>query len=115
MNAVEERFEELSGHYDRIDDELKAPLRSIVMEAVEDRLEFFSEAAAWEGGTERLEAGKLRRLALAAGRIEAMLRTLNREDFIPDAVEIERLEKQLEAHLDEQEAALEALRGGFSQ
>lgn len=115
MNVVEERFEDLTGHYDRVDDELKAPLRSSIMEAVEERLEFFSEAAAWDGGAERLDAGKLRRLALAAGRLESLLRTLNREDFIPDSVEISRLEQQLEAHLDEQDAALEALRNGFSQ
>ena len=115
MNAVEDRFEELTGHYDRVDDELKAPLRSSIMEAVEERLEFFSEAAAWDGGTERLDAEKLKRLAMAAGRLETLLRTLDREDFMPDAVEIERLEKQLEAYLDEQDAALEALRDGFSQ
>lgn len=115
MNAVEERFEELTGNYDRVDDELKAPLRSTIMEAVEDRLDFFSEAAAWDGGAERLDAGKLQRLALAAGRLEAMLRMLNRVDFIPDTAEVERLEKQLDAHLDEQDAALEALRNGFSQ
>ena len=115
MNFVEERFEELSGNYDRIDDELKAPLRSSIMEAVDERLEFFSEVAAWEGGTEHLDAEKLRALALAAGHLERMLKMLNREDFIPDAPEIERLEQELEIRLDEQDAALEALRSGIAK
>ena len=115
MNAVEDRFEELTRHYDRADDELKAPLRSDVMEAVEERLEFFAEAADLEHGADSLTPEKLRRLAAVASRIGEFLRLLNREDFMPDAHEIEHLEAQLEAFLDEQDAAMEALREDFSK
>lgn len=110
MNEVEDRFEELTRHYDRVDDELKAPLRSNVMEAVEERLEFFSEAAALEHGAETLTPEKLRRLAAVASRIDELLKLLDREDFMPDAHEVGHLEAQLETFLDEQDAALEALR-----
>ena len=114
MNAVEDRFEELTSHYDRADDELKAPLRSDVMEAVEERLAFFAEAAALERGSELLTPEKLQRLATAAARLGDLLKLLNREDFMPDAHEVEHLEAQLETFLDEQDAALEALREDFS-
>ena len=115
MNEVENRFEELSGHYDRVDDEIKAPLRSSVMEAVEERLEFFSEAAALERGVESLAPEKFRRLATVSERLGALLKLLNREDFMPDAHEAEHLEAQLENFLDEQDAAIEALREDFSK
>ncbi len=115
MNAVEDRFEELTQHYDRVDDELKAPLRSDVMEAVEERLEFFSEAASLEHGVEELTPEKLRRLAAVASRIDELLKLLDREDFMPDAHEVEHLEAQLETFLDEQDAAIEALREDFSK
>ena len=115
MNSVEDRFEELTAHYDRADDELKAPLRSSVMEAVEERLDFFAEAAALERVAESLTAEKLRQLATVAGRIGTLLKLLNREDFMPDAHEIEHLEAQLETFLDEQDAALEALREDLSE
>ena len=115
MNEVENRFEELSGHYDRVDDEIKAPLRSSVMEAVEDRLEFFSEAAALERGADALAPDKIRRLAEVSERLGALLKLLNREDFMPDAHEAEHLEAQLENFLDEQDAALEALREDLSK
>ena len=115
MNAVEDRFEELTQHYDRVDDELKAPLRSDVMEAVEERLAFFSEAADLERGAEALAPEKLHRLAAVAARLGEVLKLLNREDFIPDAHEIEHLEARLEALFDEQDAALEALREEFSK
>ena len=115
MNTVEDRFEELTQHYDRVDDELKAPLRSDVMEAVEDRLEFFAEASALESGAEALTAEKLQRLAAVASRMGGLLKLLNREDFMPDAHEIGHLEAQLEAFLDEQDAAIEALREDFSK
>ena len=115
MNAVEDRFEELTRYYDRVDDELKAPLRSDVMEAVEERLTFFSDAAALEHGAETLDPEKLRRLAAVAARMGEFLKLLNREDFMPDAHEIEHLEAQLETFLDEQDAAIEALREDFSK
>jgi len=115
MNAVEDRFEELTRHYDRADDELKAPLRSDVMEAVEERLTFFADAAALEHGAETLDPEKLRRLAAVAARMGEFLKLLNREDFIPDAHEVEHLEAQLETFLDEQDAAIEALREDFSK
>ncbi|MBQ6352292.1 MAG: hypothetical protein IJJ28_03380, partial [Lentisphaeria bacterium] len=115
MNTVEDRFEELTGHYDRVDDELKAPLRSSVIEAVEERLDFFAEAAALERSADSLTAEKLQRLAAVAGRLGTLLKLLNREDFMPDAHEVEHLEAQLENFLDEQDAALEALREDLSE
>jgi len=115
MNAVEDRFEELTQHYDRVDDELKAPLRSDVMEAVEERLTFFSDAATLEHGVDTLNPEKLQRLAAVAARMGELLKLINREDFMPDAHEVEHLEAQLETFLDEQDAAIEALREDFSK
>ena len=108
MNAIEERFEELTTHYDRVDDEIKAPLRSSLMEMVEDRLEFLSELAVRDDGAPT--ADKLRRLALVSGKANELIKLLNREDFMPDTAEAERLEAQVENLLDEQDAAFEELR-----
>ena len=110
MNAIEERFEELTTHYDRVDDEIKAPLRSSLMEMVEDRLEFLSELAAREDGSSAPNAAKLRRLALVSGKANELIKLLNREEFMPDTAEAERLEAQIESLLDEQDAAFEELR-----
>ena len=110
MNAIEERFEELTTHYDRVDDEIKAPLRSSLMEMVEDRLEFLSELAARSDGSPAADAEKLRRLALVSGKANELIKLLNREEFMPDTAEAERLEAQVENLLDEQDAAFEELR-----
>ena len=110
MNSIEERFEELTTHYDRVDDEIKAPLRSSLMEMVEDRLEFLSELAARDDGKPTKDAAKLRRLALVSGKANELIKLLNREDFMPDTSEAERLEAQVENLLDEQDAAFEELR-----
>ncbi len=112
MNSVEERFEELTTHYDRVDDEIKAPLRSSLMEMVEDRLEFLSELAARDDGSSAPDAAKLRRLALVSGKANELIKLLNREEFMPDTAEAERLEAQVENLLDEQDAAFEELRRG---
>ena len=109
-NALEERFEELTTHYDRVDDEIKAPLRSSLMEMVEDRLEFLSELAARSDGEPAADAAKLRRLALVSGKANELIKLLNREEFMPDTAEAERLEAQVENLLDEQDAAFEELR-----
>ena len=113
MNALEDRFEELTAHYNRVDDEIKAPLRSSLMELVEDRLDFLAEAAT-VGGTHTMDPERMRPLALVAGKLGLLLRMLNREAFMPDDAEAERLAAQLEEYLDEQETALEALRKDFS-
>ena len=110
MNAIEERFEELTTHYDRVDDEIKAPLRSSLMEMVEDRLEFLSELAARDDDSSAPDAAKLRRLALVSGKANELIKLLNREEFMPDTAEAERLEAQVENLLDEQDAAFAELR-----
>ena len=109
-NAIEERFEELTTHYDRADDEIKAPLRSSLMEMVEDRLDFLSELASADDKVPAADAEKLRRLALVSGKANELIKLLNREEFMPDPTEAERLEAQIENLLDEQDAAFEELR-----
>ena len=110
VKAIEERFEELTTHYDRADDEIKAPLRSSLMEMVEDRLDFLSELASADDKVPAADAEKLRRLALVSGKANELIKLLNREEFMPDPTEAERLEAQIENLLDEQDAAFEELR-----
>ncbi len=113
-NYVEDRFEELTGSYNRVDDEPKAPLRSTIMELVEDRLEFFDFLETSGGDPERLPGESLHRLAENSLQLNEILKMLDNEAFTPSEEELERLAATVELRADDQEALISGLTDRFS-
>ena len=113
-NYVEDRFEELTGNYNRVDDEPKAPLRSTIMELVEDRLEFFDYLDSSGGNPEELPKEPLHRLAENSMQLDEILRMLGSEAFTPTAEELDRLESTVELRADDQEALIAELSDRFA-
>ena len=107
LNCLEERFEELSEHYDRVGDEKKAPVRSTIMELVEDKLDFL----ATEDHEEEHGAGhghcKCHALEPLYGKLDSILRQLNSEAFDPGEEELDRLQARVEELADKLEKIMD--------
>ena len=111
-NFLEERFEELCGSFDRIGDERKAPLRSAIMESVEDRLELLDAMAQWEEERRSAARPKLESVAAIALQLEEALKLLNNPAFTPDEGEAERLRELIDNRSEEQQNVIESLTNG---
>ncbi len=107
LNCLEERFEELSEHYDRVGDEKKAPVRSTIMELVEDKLDFL----ATEDHEEEHGAGhdhcKCHALEPLYGKLDSILRQLNSEAFDPGEEELDRIQAKVEELADKLEKLMD--------
>ena len=107
LNYLEERFEELSEHYDRVGDEKKAPVRSTIMELVEDKLDFLAD----EDHEEEHGAGhghcKCHELEPLYGKLNGILRQLNSEAFDPSEEELDRLQAKVEELADKLEKIMD--------
>lgn len=108
-NYIEDRFEELTGNYNRVDDELKAPLRSTIMELVGDRLEFFDFLESAGEKLDRLPEEKVHRLAEVSMQLVEILKMLNDPRFTPDEAELDQLSETIEQRADDQEALIAEL------
>lgn len=108
-NYLEERFEELHENYNRADDELKAPLRADILEAVDAKLEFFRLLSDTDADPDNLDKELMHRLAEVDLKLDEMLKLLNSEKYTPDQVEIEKIAELIESRLDEQQELLEKL------
>ncbi len=108
MNHLEERFEELTGNYNREDDEPKAELRETILGLVEERLDFFEFAAAAKE-VEKLRHDEFRKLSEIAMQLREILGMLNDGGFTPDEKELDRLREIIEARADDQEKSIEIL------
>ena len=108
-NFLEERFEELCETFDRVGDELKAPLRAAIMECVEDRVELLDTMALWEEDRRSAAKPKLESLAAVALQLEEALKLLNNPAFTPDEGETERLRELVDDRSEEQETIIESL------
>ena len=106
---LEERFEDLHENYNRADDELKAPLRSEILEGVDAKLEFFRLLADTDADPEKLDQEDMHRLAEIDLRLDEMLKLLNSDKYTPDQVEIEKITEMVESRLDEQQELLDKL------
>ena len=100
-NYIEDRFEELTGNYNRVDDELKAPLRSTIMELVGDRLEFFDFLESAGEKLDQLPEEKVHRLAEVSMQLVEILKMLNDPRFTPDETELDRLTETVEQRADD--------------
>lgn len=108
-NYIEDRFEELTGNYNRVDDELKAPLRSTIMELVGDRLEFFDFLESTGEKLDQLPQEKVHRLAEVSMQLVEILKMLNDPRFTPDETELDQLTETVEQRADDQEALIAEL------
>ena len=100
LNYLEEKFEEAFSTYNRADDEPKAELRSMILEAVTDRMEFMRATASLE----QLPDEKIMRdIAAVAHQLEHILGALNSPGFTPDDTELRQLADRAEELIDEQE------------
>ena len=112
-NYVEERFEELTETYNRVDDEPKAPLRSTILELVDDRLAFFDFLSSIDKSTSELSQDDLKELAALSMQLDEVLKLLNDPGYTPDAGDLDRLAETVELRTDEQEALIARLTDRF--
>ncbi len=107
LNFLEERFEELSEHYDRVGDEKKAPVRSTVMELVEDKLDFLADEEHESAHGANHDHCKCHELESLYGKLDGILRQLNSEAFDPGEEELDRLQARVEELADKLEKIMD--------
>ncbi len=90
-NYVEERWEDLTGAYDRSSDEAKAPLRSSVLELVERKLAFLQTLRSSPQAAVRIPEGSMRRLTEIGRYLDEQLHLINAEEYMPSQEEIESM------------------------
>ena len=105
----QERFEELTGSYNRYDDEPKAPIRTNIMELVEERMEFLEYLNTMGSKVDALPQEKIQELAAVAGQLNEILRLLNDPGFTPEQVELEQLADTVENRADDQDKLISEL------
>ncbi len=110
-NYVEDRFEELTGNYNRVDDEPKGPVRSSILELVDDRLEFFDFLASIGEKVDQLPHESMHKLAAIALQLDEILKMLNDPGYTPDAAELDHLAETVELRTDEHETLISELTG----
>ncbi|MDR0931408.1 MAG: hypothetical protein LBM70_00090 [Victivallales bacterium] len=114
-NYIEERFEELSDTYNRVDDEPKAPLRSTILELVDDRLAFFDFLTSLGKKLDKLPSEDMRQLAALSLQLNEILKMLNNQGYTPDAGDLDRLAETVELRTDEQEELISKLTDRLEQ
>lgn len=114
-NYVEDRFEDLTGNYDRYGDEAKAPLRTSILECVDERLEFFDYLASVEKKLDQLPQKPLHRLAEIALKLGEVLKMLNDPACTPAESELEELADAVAAHAEEQAEVIAELSDCFAR
>ena len=106
LNFLEERFEVLLENYNRADDEVKAELRSQIMEAVSRRIDYLTMLGASGSEPGENEKENIRKLAQIAAKLNEALKLLNHPGFTPDRQERENLEILIDDQLALQEEIL---------
>ena len=106
LNYLEEKFENQFENYNRSDDEPKAELRSMILEAVSARMEFMVKAATLE---EVPDSKAMQEIAGIAHSLEHILEALNSPRYTPHEDELRQLTERAEELIDEQEKQISAL------
>jgi hypothetical protein len=108
-NFLEERFEELTTNYNRYDDEIKAPLRTTILELIEDRLDFLGQIADIGISLGDKATDYLKQMAAISLQLNEILKQLNNPAYTPTADELEPVEKIVENRTDDLEKLLDYL------
>jgi hypothetical protein len=108
-NFLEERFEELTTNYNRYDDEIKAPLRTTILELIEDRLNFLGQVADLGISLGENATDYLKQMAAITLQLNEILKQLNNPAYTPTAEELEPVEKIVENRTDDLEKLLDYL------
>ncbi len=82
MNYIEDRYEQLTGGYQRYEDESKAPLRQLILELVD--LKFDCGGEALPKGAEGIYR-----------KLDRMLQVINRVDCVMDDADAEAMEEEI--------------------
>ena len=106
LNYLEEKFENLFENYNRADDEPKAELRSMILEAVSGRMEFMVQAANLD---EVPDSKAMQEIAGIAHHLEHILEALNSPRYTPQEDELRQLAERAEELIDEQEKQISML------
>lgn len=106
LNFLEERFETMLENYNRADDEPKAEMRSLIMEAVARRVDYLAMLGASGKDPGEAEKEKIRRLADVSIKLGEALKLINHPGFTPDHQEKENLEILIDDQLAIQEEIL---------
>ncbi|MBO5763303.1 MAG: hypothetical protein J6R85_05475 [Lentisphaeria bacterium] len=109
LNAVEERWESLSGNYDRVPDELKAPLRSAILEVLDSRIAFYNELRNAGTDPKSLPEEAFRKLITIGVYLDEVLRILNAPGHELEESEAAALEERIADLAEEQETLLNQL------
>ena len=108
-NFVEDRWEQITGNYDRVPDEIKAPVRSAVLEIVDERIEFFNTLKRSGVDPEKLPEEDFRKIATTGVYLDHLLRLLNSPAEELSEAEAEELTEKLAEVAETQTAAIERL------
>jgi hypothetical protein len=108
-NFLEERFEELTTNYNRYDDEIKAPLRTTILELIEDRLDFLGQIADLGISLGEKATDYLKQMAAISLQLNEILKQLNNPAYTPTAEELEPVEKIVENRTDDLEKLFDYL------
>ncbi len=108
-NLLADKFEVLQENYNRADDENKAPLRADILEAAENRQEFFTALAESGHDPAKIEHDLFHQCAAVALRLDQALKQLNDEHYTPEGAELEAFASDLDNDLDQMDMVLEKL------
>ncbi len=108
---LEEHFEEHLETYNRDDDEIKAPIRRDILDAVEERQAFFDFLAESEKDPSAIEKQHLNECATLSHRFAETLKMLDDPGYTPDAAEAEELANAVALELEKFDAIMDQLNG----
>ncbi len=108
LNYVEDRWEELTGNYNRVDDEPKAEIRSHILEIIDEKSTFLREFRIRDG-EESLPEEEMRRLAELSIYLDEVLRMLNSPEHTLADGEAEQLLETIAGVGDTQSAIIEKI------
>ncbi len=114
-NYVEDRWEELTGNYNRTDDEPKAELRSSILDLVETRLEFLNALRGAPDTASKLPEPEMRRLAELALYLDELLRLLNSPGHTLAPEEADAMNETIAGVEETQDHLLEHLDGHLAE
>ncbi len=114
-NYVEDRWEDLTGNYNRTDDEPKAELRSSILDLVETRLEFLNALRGAPEAASKLPEPEMRRLAELALYLDELLRLLNSPEHTLEPEEADAMSETIAGVEETQEHLLEHLDGHLAE